>query len=63
MFVVSNEAETRYIAANTTGEMGEKFLTRWVDEDNQTVNSCLEFAKSRLEYTNGSSDDWTVFCD
>ena len=48
MFVVSNEAETRYIAANTTGEMGEKFLTRWVDEDNQTVNSCLEFAKAAL---------------
>lgn len=48
MFVVSNEAETRYIAANTTGDMGEKFLTRWVDEDNQTVNSCLEFAKVAL---------------
>lgn len=48
MFVVSNEKETRYIAANITGEMGEKFLTRWVDDENQTVNGCIDFAKEAL---------------
>uniref|UniRef100_UPI0025971DA1 DEAD/DEAH box helicase family protein n=2 Tax=uncultured Parasutterella sp. TaxID=1263098 RepID=UPI0025971DA1 len=48
MFVVSNESETRYIAANINGEMGEKFLTPWVDENNKPVNGCLDFAREAL---------------
>ena len=38
MFVVSNGTDTKYIASNINGEMGEKFLTSWVDEENKRVN-------------------------
>ncbi len=48
MFVVSNGAETRYIAANNHGDMNEKFLTRWVDESNEPVEHFLSFAKAAL---------------
>ena len=48
MFVVSNGTDTKYIASNINGEMGEKFLTSWVDEENKRVNSYLDFAKAAL---------------
>lgn len=48
MFVVSNESETRYIAANISGDMGEKFLTRWVDTENKPVDGYIEFAQAAL---------------
>lgn len=48
MFVVSNGTDTKYIASNINREMGEKFLTSWVDEENKRVNGYLDFAKAAL---------------
>lgn len=48
MFVVSNGTDTKYIASNINGEMGEKFLTSWADEENKRVNGYLDFAKAAL---------------
>ena len=48
MFVVSNGTDTKYVASNINGEMGEKFLTSWVDEENKRVNGYLDFAKAAL---------------
>ncbi len=48
MFVVSNGELTRYIAADNHGNMNEKFLTRWVNEDNEPVENYLSFAKAAL---------------
>lgn len=48
MFVVSNGEQTRYIAADNHGNMNEKFLTRWVDENNEPVENYLSFAKTAL---------------
>ncbi len=48
MFVVSNGEQTRYIAADNHGNMNEKFLTRWVDENNEPVENYLSFAKAAL---------------
>lgn len=48
MFVVSNGTDTKYIASNINGEMGEKFLTSWGDEENKRVNGYLDFAKAAL---------------
>ena len=48
MFVVSNGEQTRYIAADNHGNMNEKFLTRWVDENNEPIENYLSFAKAVL---------------
>lgn len=48
MFVVSNGEQTRYIAADNHGNMNEKFLTRWVNADNEPVENYLAFAKVAL---------------
>lgn len=48
MFVVSNGEQTRYIAADNHGNMNEKFLTRWVDENNEPIENYLSFAKAAL---------------
>lgn len=48
MFVVSNGEQTRYIAADNHGNMNEKFLIRWVDENNEPVENYLSFAKASL---------------
>ena len=48
MFVVTNGAETRYIAADNRGNLNEKFLTRWVNEKNEAVDDYLAFAKAAL---------------
>ena len=48
MFIVSNGEQTRYIAADNYGKMNEKFLTRWVDENNEPVENYLAFAKAAL---------------
>ncbi|MCY3024926.1 type I restriction endonuclease subunit R [Aerococcus loyolae] len=46
MFVVSNGVDTKYIAANT--KLNAKFLTGWVDQDNQPVMNLEDFATSVL---------------
>ncbi|WP_443980629.1 DEAD/DEAH box helicase family protein, partial [Sutterella wadsworthensis] len=48
MFVVSNGEQTRYIAADNHGNMNEKFLMRWVNEENEPVEDYLAFAKAAL---------------
>lgn len=48
MFVVSNGSETRYIAAAPGNRLNEKFLTKWVDQNNNSVNDYLSFAKQVL---------------
>lgn len=48
MFVVTNGSQTRYIAANNRGELNEKFLTGWVNEQNEPVEDYLAFAKAAL---------------
>ena len=45
-FVVTNGSYTQYIAAGQ--QLKEKFLTTWVDKENQPVQNYLEFAKDVL---------------
>lgn len=46
MFVVSNGTFTQYIAAGQ--QLREKFLTNWVDKNNEPVQNYLDFAKDVL---------------
>lgn len=48
MFVVSNGTDTRYIASSSHKHLNEKFLSKWVDSNNQPVNDYLAFAKDVL---------------
>lgn len=48
MFVVSNGVDTKYFAAASDRELNEKFLSGWVDNDNNPVTNYLDFAKSVL---------------
>ena len=48
MYVVTNGANTRYIAADNFGNINEKFLTSWVNEFNEPVEEYLPFAKAAL---------------
>ena len=48
MFVVSNGSNTRYIAADTGSNLNEKFLTAWVNQQNEPVENYLEFAREVL---------------
>lgn len=48
MFVVSNAADTRYIATAGESDLNEKFLSAWLDEDNQPVTEYIAFAKAVL---------------
>jgi type I restriction enzyme R subunit len=49
MFVVSNLTETKYIAAARYDEMNIRFLSGWVDEQNQPVANLFDFAKTVLK--------------
>lgn len=48
MFVVTNGADTRYIASATDTKLNEQFLTKWVDKKNHPINDYLEFAEAVL---------------
>ncbi|GAA5100333.1 type I restriction endonuclease subunit R, EcoR124 family [Wohlfahrtiimonas larvae] len=48
MFVVSNGTDTRYIASSGYKQINEKFLSKWVDANNQPVTDYLAFAKNVL---------------
>ena len=48
MFVVSNGVDTKYFAAASDRELNDKFLSGWVDNDNNSVTDYLDFAKSVL---------------
>lgn len=49
MFVVSNCVDTRYFAAARDSELNSKFLTGWLDLENNPVVEYLDFAKSVLK--------------
>ena len=48
MFVVSNGSDTRYIASASDTKLNERFLTGWVDSENNPVNDFIEFASRVL---------------
>ena len=48
MFVVSNGVDTKYFAAAGETELNPKFMSGWVDRDNNPVTDYIDFAKSVL---------------
>lgn len=48
MFIVSNGVDTKYFAAASDGELNEKFMSGWVDKENNPVTDYIDFAKSVL---------------
>lgn len=48
MFVVSNINETRYIAAAKETKLNDRFLTKWVDKNNQAQPHLFDFAQGVL---------------
>ncbi len=49
MFVVSNAADTKYFSAARDTELNKKFITGWLDRDNQPVCDYIDFAKAVLK--------------
>lgn len=48
MFVISNGVDTRYFSAAGDTELNPKFISGWLDKDNNPVSDYIEFAKSVL---------------
>ncbi|MCD7855107.1 MAG: type I restriction endonuclease subunit R [Clostridiales bacterium] len=48
MFVISNGVNTKYFSAASDNELREKFISGWLDENNEPVSDYIEFAKSVL---------------
>lgn len=48
MFVISNGVNTRYFSAASDTELNPKFISGWLDKDNNPVADYLDFAKSVL---------------
>ncbi len=48
MFVISNGLDTRYFSAAGDTELNPKFISGWLDKDNNPVSDYIEFAKSVL---------------
>ena len=49
MFVVSNAVDTKYFSAARDTELNKKFLTGWLDSENEPVSDYIAFAKSVLK--------------
>ncbi|MDE6622467.1 MAG: HsdR family type I site-specific deoxyribonuclease, partial [Lachnospiraceae bacterium] len=49
MFVVSNAVDTKYFAAARDTELNRKFISGWLDKDNQPVCDYIDFAKAVLK--------------
>ncbi len=49
MFVVSNAVDTKYFSAARDTELNKKFITGWLDQENQPVCDYIDFAKSVLK--------------
>lgn len=49
MFVVSNAVDTKYFSAARDTELNAKFITGWLDKENQPVCDYLEFARAVLK--------------
>jgi type I restriction enzyme R subunit len=48
MFVISNGVNTKYFSAASDTELNPKFISGWLDKDNNPVSDYIEFAKSVL---------------
>ena len=48
MFVISNGVDTRYFSAAGDTELNPKFISGWLDKDNNPVPDYIDFAKSVL---------------
>lgn len=48
MFVISNGVNTKYFSAASDTELNEKFISGWLDKDNNPVADYLDFAKCVL---------------
>ncbi len=48
MFVISNGVNTKYFSAAGDTELNPKFISGWLDPDNNPVTDCMDFAKSVL---------------
>lgn len=48
MFVVSNAVDTKYFSAARDTELKKKFITGWLDKENNPVCNYLDFAKGVL---------------
>lgn len=48
MFVVSNGVDTKYFSAASDNELNPKFMSGWVDKENNPVTDYLDFAKCVL---------------
>lgn len=48
MFVISNGVDTKYFSAASDTELNQKFISGWLDRDNNPVADYLDFAKSVL---------------
>ena len=48
MFVVSNSVDTKYFSAARDTELNKKFITGWIDEENEPVCDFIDFAKDVL---------------
>lgn len=48
MFVISNGVDTKYFSAASDTELNPKFISGWLDKDNNPVSDYIDFAKSVL---------------
>ena len=48
MFVISNGVDTKYFSAASDTELNPKFISGWLDKDNNPVTDYIDFAKSVL---------------
>lgn len=48
MFVISNGVDTKYFAAASDTELNPKFMSGWVDTENNPVSDYIDFARSVL---------------
>lgn len=48
MFVISNGVNTKYFSAASDSELNPKFISGWLDRDNNPVSDYLDFAKCVL---------------
>ena len=49
MFVVSNAVDTKYFSASKDTELNKKFITRWLDKENNPVCDYIDFARAVLK--------------
>lgn len=48
MFVISNGVDTKYFSAASDTELNSKFISGWLDRENNPVSDYIDFAKSVL---------------